>query len=385
MYRKTYVKIDESVLFENVRNICENYPEYKYYFGVVKGNAYGHGMHIVNSLIKGGVNYLAVATLEEAEKIRKYNIEIPILCLEPISLEFIEEILRLNITLTVDSLDYFKELNELSFENTLRVHIKLDTGMNRLGIKDKQEVDALFSLQKRDNIIIEGIYTHLATSGINDPYYDIQMQNFKEITRDIDLTKIPIVHIGRSLILVHHKKEYFVNGVRMGICMYGFSQSLPEPTGIKKIKRDFLCKLKNISPSILSNTLKLKTAFSLYSTVLSVKKVKKGEFVGYGATYKAESDMTIATIAIGYYDGMKKGFKHVMLNSHRCEILGELCMDMTAIKVPPDTRVGDTVEIYGDKIPVRIAARNASSSAYRVLTDITCRVPRVYGEEEIYL
>ncbi len=385
MYRKTYVKIDESALYENVRNITENYPEYKYYFGVVKGNAYGHGMHVVNALIKGGANYLAVATLEEAEKVRKYNSETPILCLEPIDLEYIEEVLRLNVTLTVDSLAYFNKLNSLPLEKELRVHIKLDTGMNRLGIKDKQEVDTLFATEKQPNIIIEGIYTHLATSGINDPYYDIQLEKFKELTADIDLSLIPIVHIGRSLILVHHKKADFVNGVRLGICMYGFSQSLPEPTGLRKIKRDFICKLKGISPAILSNSLKLKTAFSLYSTVLSVKQIKKGEFVGYGANFKADCDMTVATIAIGYYDGMKKKFKYVMLNSKRCEILGDLCMDMTAIKVPENTRVGDTVEIFGDEISIRLAARNSSSSAYRVLTDITCRVPRIYGEEEIYL
>ena len=385
MYRKTYIKINEQTLTDNVSEITSTYPEYQYYFGVVKGNAYGHGMHIVNALIKGGVNYLAVATLEEAAAIREFNTEIPILCLEPIDLEHLEDIIKLNVTLTVDSLAYFKELNEAAPKEQINVHIKLDTGMNRLGIKDKDELDTLYLLDRHENVFIEGIYTHLATSGVNDEYYDIQMEKFLFLTRNIDLSLIPIVHVGRSLILVHHKKPDFVNGVRLGICMYGFSQSLSMPTGIRKFKRDLLLKFKHISPSILQNSLKLKTAFSLHSTVLSVKRVKKGEFVGYGAAFKAKEDMNVATVAIGYYDGMNAALGKVIVNGKVCPILGELCMDMTLIKVPNSTAVGDDVEIFGEKITVRQAARNAHSSAYKMLTGITSRVPRVYGDEEYYL
>lgn len=385
MYRKTYVKINEEILTENIAEITRTYPEYSYYFGVVKGNAYGHGMHIVNALIDGGVNYLAVATLEEAVAVREFNSEIPVLCLEPIDLEFLDEVIQYDVTLTVDSLDCFLKLNEAAEKGRVKVHIKLDTGMNRIGIKDKRELEALFRADRHENVFIEGIYTHLATSGINDPYYEKQMDNFRSLTENIDLSLIPIVHVGRSLILVHHKKPDFVNGVRLGICMYGFAQSIPEPVGLYKLKRNILIALDRVSPAILSNSLKLNTAYTLYSTVISVKKIKKGEFVGYGAAFKATEDMTVATVAIGYYDGMSAALGKVMVNGAECPILGELCMDMTLIKVPENTAVGDTVEIFGDKITVRQAARVAGTSAYRLLTGITSRVPRVYGEEEYYL
>lgn len=385
MYRKTFVKINEQTLTDNVAEITSKYPEYQYYFGVVKGNAYGHGMHIVNALIKGGVNYLAVATLEEACSVRKFNSDIPILCLEPINLEYLDDIIRLDVTLTVDSLEYFKALNALSPKEQIKVHLKLDTGMNRLGIKEKAELDTLFSSYRHENVFIEGIYTHLATSGVNDTYYDRQMKRFCELTRNIDLSLIPIVHVGRSLILVHHKKPDFVNGVRLGICMYGFSQSMAEPTGLRKLKRDLLLKYKAISPAILKNDLDLKTAFSLYTSVLAVKDIKKGEFAGYGAAFKAQEDMTVATLGIGYYDGISADLKQVLINGKPCEILGELCMDMTLVRVPSYTKVGDVAEIFGEQISIRKASVCSKRSAYKLLTGITSRVPRMYGQEEYYL
>ena len=351
MYRNTYVSVDKAVLKENVHNITDKYREYKYFFGVVKGDAYGHGFHVIDALIEGGVNYLAVATADEAEKVREINADIPLLCLEPTEEDAFSFFCESNITFTVDSLEGARELCGYNFTKKIKVHLKLDTGMNRLGFKNEDELLEAFSLLKSsENTEIEGIYTHLATSGVNDIYYDRQMANFKNLTKNINLSEIPIVHIGRSIILVHHDKPDFVNGVRLGICMYGFSGSLPEPSGLRKIKRDFLLKKKGISKSILSNDLDLKTAFSLYSQVISVKKIKKGEFVGYGADFIANEDMTVATLAIGYFDGMSKKLKNVIINDEKCEIIGEICMDMTAVKVPDTVKCGDKAEIFGDKI-----------------------------------
>lgn len=379
MYRNTFVSVNKTVLKENVHNITKNYDEYKYFFGVVKGDAYGHGFEVIDALIEGGVNYLAVATPDEAEKVREINKDIPLLCLEPISENAYDFFCENNITFTIDSLDGAKNINGYSFKKNIKVHLKLDTGMNRLGFKKDEELLEAYSILKaNENIEIEGIYTHLATSGVNDVYYDRQIANFEKLTKDIDLKKIPIVHIGRSIILVHHQKPDFVNGVRLGICMYGFSGSLPEPAGIRKIKRTLLLKRKGISESILSNDLDLKTAFSLYSEVISVKEVKKGEFVGYGANFTTTEDMTVATLSIGYFDGMSKKLKNVIINGEKCEIIGEICMDMTSVRVPKTVKCGDKAEIFGDKISIRAAANNLGVNAYKVFTSISHRVPRIY-------
>ncbi len=382
MYRKTYAKIDNHILTDNIKEIISKYNDYKYYFGVVKGNAYGHGMYVVNALIKGGVNYLAVSSLEEAIQVRKYNHDIPILCLEPIDLSYIAEILKNNVTITIESIDYMKELLSKKITNRLNVHLKLDTGMNRIGLSNSEDIKTCLNLANENkNIILEGIYTHLATSGINDIYYDMQISKFKELTKDIDLNKIPIIHIGRSMTLVNHPKLPFVNGIRLGICMYGFSNSIPTPTGLRKIRRNLRLKKLHISNAILTNDLKLKTAFSLYTEVMSVRKVPKGSFVGYGAKYIASEDTYVATLPIGYYDGIKEGMKCVSINNKKYPIIGEICMDMIMVKVDDNIKVHDKVEIFGNNITIKEVANNTATNAYHILTGVTNRVPRVYDDE----
>lgn len=382
MYRKTYVKIDNKVLTNNVKEIISIYNNYKYYFGVVKGNAYGHGDYIVNDLIEGGINYLAVSSLEEAISIRKYNKEISILCLEPIDLEYIKDIQDNNVTITIENIDYVKELINKKLDKQLKVHLKLDTGMNRLGFNKKEELNESINLLKENkNILIEGIYTHIATSGINDIYYDKQISSFKYLTEDINLKEIPIVHIGRSMTLVHHPKLEFANGVRLGICMYGFNNSIPAPTGLRKIKRDINLKKLNISESILTNNLNLKTAFSLYTEVMSLRNVKQGSFVGYGANYIAKEDIIVATLPIGYFDGMSKSMKYVSINNKKYEIIGDICMDMTIVKVDNTVKLHDKVEIFGNNISIKEVSRNMNTNAYHILTGITTRVPRVYDND----
>lgn len=381
MYRNTYAYIDDKILTNNIREIVRKYSFYKYYIGVVKANAYGHGSYIVNDLIKGGVNYLAVSSLEEAIEIRKYNKEIPVLCLEPINIEYLDVILDNKITITVESTDYVRELVNKKITSKLLVHLKLDTGMSRLGYKDKEElIKSIKLLRENKNIFIEGIYTHLATSGINDKYYDKQIDKFMYLTEDIDLKEIPIVHLNRSITLTHHKMLPFETGTRLGIIMYGFSQSLPEPVGLRKIKRDILNKIRHISPTVMSNDLKLKTAFSLYSEVMSIRCIKKGDFVGYGANYIAKEDTIIGTIPIGYADGMSSLMKYVSINKKKYPIVGDICMDMTIVKLDDRVKLHDKVEIFGDTISVKSVANNMHSNAYHVLTGVTSRVPRIYSD-----
>ncbi len=383
MYRKTYIKVDNEVLKNNVKEIISKYDKYKYYFGVVKGNAYGHGDYVVNDLIKGGINYLAVSSLEEAISIRKYNKDIPILCLEPIDIKYIDEVIANNVTLTIESLSYTEELVKISPKKEVKVHLKIDSGMNRLGINNRDELNEVIALIKDNkNIVLEGIYTHLATSGINDPYYDIQIDNFKEITKDIDLDKIPIVHIGRSMTLVNHPKLRIANGIRLGICMYGFNNSIPEPTGLRKIRRNLRLKKMNISQAILSNDLDLHTAFTLYTEVMSIRKIKKGSFVGYGAEYIADEDMIVATLPIGYFDGIDKQMKYVSINHKKYEIIGEVCMDMTMIKIDDSIKLHDEVEIFGKDISIKEVSRRMNSNAYHILTGISNRVPIVYSDNK---
>ena len=386
MYRKTYAIIDEDKLKNNIKEIKAKYDNYKYYIGVVKNNAYNHGIKIINSLIEGGINYLAVSSLEEALDARKYNSKIPILCLEVIDLDYIYDCINNNVTITVESLEYLEKLNKIKLDFPIKIHLKLNTGMNRLGISEVKEVNKCVSIIKENKkLILEGIYTHFATSGISDKYYDDQMKKFQELTKDIDLTSIPIVHLGRSLTLVNHDKPDFVNGIRLGIIMYGFSQSIKEDTSLRgklrAIKRKKLIKKFNISKTYLTNDLNLKTAFSLYSNVMTIKKVKNKEFVGYGANFFADRDIKVAIIPIGYADGVTIKYKNVSIKGQKYQIIAD-SMDMLMVKVDNTVKIGDKVEIFGENISIREASRNNGCNSYRLFNMITNRVPRIYKKDK---
>ena len=386
MYRKTYTRIDGGILENNVKEIIKKYDKYKYYIGVVKNNAYHHGIKVINNLIQGGVNYLAVSSLEEALSVRKYNSEIPVLVLEPIDLEFIDDAINGKVTLTVADLEYLKQLNQLEVSFEIPIHLKVDSGMNRLGLKSASEMnEAVKIIHKNNKLYLEGIYSHFATTGVLDYHYDKQLKTFKEIVADIDLKSIPIVHLDRSLTMVTHEKLDFVNGVRLGIVLYGFSGSRNIGKGLKNtlrnIKRNLYLKRHHVSKTILQNDLKLQTAFSLYSEVVSIRKVKRDECVGYNASYKVKNDAYIATLPIGYADGVTKEFGFVSIRGKKYPIVAD-SMDMTMVLVDETIKIKDKVEIFGDTIPIREVASRLGTNVYHLFNQISNRVPRVHIEDE---
>ena len=377
MYRKTFVQIDCNILENNIKEIKSKY-KYEYYIGVVKAGAYGHGDYIINTLIKGGINYLAASSLEECLKLRKRNNNIPILCLEPIHHDFLNIAEKENITITIPDYIYFKNMD---LSKKLKVHIKIDNGMNRLGFKNKNEVKEVYdTLINSKTITLEGIYCHFGTSGMWDTHYDEGLNNFKERTSLIDLNKIPIIHLERSLTMVQHPTPDFANGVRLGIVMYGFNQSLPEPSGLRLIKRNHYLKKHNISKTNYSNDLNIKTAFSLHSEIMTIKNVKKGEYVGYGAKYIADKDIKIGIMPIGFADGLLKQNENlnVIINNKNYPIIGEIGMDMTTVLIDDSVNLYDEVIIYKD---VKKRAKELNISAYQLFTSITTRVPRIYIEK----
>jgi len=385
MQRKTYAKIDGEILTSNTKEILKKYDQYDYYFGVVKNNAYHHGMKCVVDLVNGGVNYLAVSSLEEALDARKYVSDTPILCLEPIDLEFIDDCINNKITITVESLDYFQKLIEQDIYSELKIHLKIDSGMHRLGFLEKEEVkEVVEKIKEIKHLELEGIYSHFATSGVTDSYWDTQVENFLEITSFIDLKEIPIVHFGRSLTLVNHEKLSFCNGIRLGIILYGYSQSRKDGTSLKdKLriwKRKRLQKKNHCSKTTLENDLNLQEAFSLYSTVMSIREVKEGDVVGYNS-YLLKEDGYIITIPIGYADGVTKEFGSVFMEGRECPIVSD-CMDMILVFSEKEVKVGTTVEIIGPNQSMKVLTKKTKKNAYHLLNDISNRVVRVHVKDE---
>ncbi len=391
MQRKSYAIIDSVSLRDNINEIKTKYNDYEYYFGVVKNNCYHHGIKCVVDMALAGINYFAVSSLEEAFEVRKYLSNHPILCLEPIDLNFLDDAINSEITLTIESLDYLKQLIELNPYANLKIHLKIDSGMHRLGFTDKDSFnEAVKLINDHPKLILEGIYSHFATSGITDSYWDFQVNRFLEITKDIDLKKIPIVHFGRSLTLVNHPKLSFCNGIRLGIVMYGFSQSKKDGNTIKdrlrRFKRRRLQMKNHCSVTTLENDLNLKKVFSLYSTVMSVREVKKDDFIGYNCQ-KILEDGYILTIPIGYADGVTKSFDTVFIDGKFYKIVAD-CMDMILVFSKDKIAIHTKVELIGINKTIESVCRSTSKNAYHLLNDISNRVVRIHVDkddrEEIY-
>lgn len=378
--KECYVEIDVKTLKNNVKNIIEKYPNYKYYIGVIKGNAYGHGLDIVKYIIDSGINYLAVSTLEEALYVRKI-VNIPILCLQPISLDELAIASKNNIAITLSSYDYYKQLIKKNIK--IDVHLKLDTGMNRLGLNKKDEVDEIYNnLITNRNIKLQGLYTHLATLGIMDKKWDNQVDNFLYLTSDIDLNKIDLVHIFSTNSLVIHPKLNFCNGVRIGILMYGICPNPIRYNGIKgkirKIKKNYLVNKYNISKTYDNYNVEVKPCLKLISKVIEIKDVKRNEYIGYGLNYKTPINTRVAIIPVGYLDGLslQNSGRYLTINNNRYKIVGSINMKMLTVIVDKKVEVGDTVTVIGDDI--RYICNYTKVTPHNLLTSISSNIKREY-------
>lgn len=386
MHRETCIEINLDKLCHNVNNIVETFNNYEYYIGVVKGNAYGHGEYISKYIIENGINYLAVATLDEALNVRKYvDKSFPILCLQPIELKYIKEIIDNNITVCISSIEYFNELKKIETNTPIKFHLKLNTGMNRLGISNSNEVKQIFEDTKNcNNLIFEGIFTHLSSSGVYDSLYDEQIKRFKELTEQIDLSKIKIVHIGRSTTLDFHQKLDFCNGVRIGIMMYGISSTFPSNNGIKN-------KLRNLKYSYIRNKNKLsipnkecktdlKQCLTLKSKVIDIQNIKIGDQVGYGCNNRMSKNGFVATIPIGYSDGLLTNYKnfYVKINNKKYYVTGSINMGMISVLVDESVKIGDVVTIIDENDNYKKIASFFNVSPYVLMTGLNKNIPRIY-------
>lgn len=383
MYRDTYLEINLDKIGSNVKNLIDKYNQYNYYFGVIKGNAYGHGYYIVNTLIENGINYIAVSNLEEAMNVRKLNNEIPILCLEPIDIKWINKCVEQNITITISNLQYVKQLCDLKLKN-LKVHIKIDSGMNRLGFNNNKDLIKAINLLKRYNFILEGIYTHMASLGISDPYRKIQLNNFDKIVKNVDLTQFKIIHIDRSLTCMCNKKIKYANGVRFGISIYGYNQIPKLDNSFKGKLRKFKAILRqkkyHIEKYNFDRNIELYPALSLYSKIIEIKTVHNGEFIGYLGYEHTGKDIQVATVCIGYADGIDLNAHggYVFINKQACKIIGTVNMGMISIIVNKNVKIGDKVEIIGDNANIRNLSNHCGTTIYKTMTCISPLLPRVY-------
>ncbi|MCR2822628.1 alanine racemase [Lederbergia panacisoli] len=369
-YRDTWAEIDLDALYSNISQIREHLPRNTNIFAAVKANAYGHGViQTAKTVLAAGVHGLAVAFLDEALTIREAGITAPILVLGATRAADAGVAAVHNISLTVFQIDWIKEAEKVvPLGHALRVHIKCDTGMGRIGVTkedDLREIDVL--LRQSNRFIWDGIFTHFATADqLDEAYYNKQLSRFKYFLNCLKMHP-PYIHAANSAAALCHSDSLF-NTARIGIAMYGLTPS---------------DEIKDLLPFTR------KEVFSLHTKIVHVKKLQAGEKVGYGADYTASEDEWIATIPIGYADGWirkLRGFK-VIADGEMVPIVGKICMDQTMLKLPKKMPIGTQVTLIGKQKnhfnSVDDVAKKLETINYEITCTITNRVPRVYKRQGI--
>ena len=341
---------------------------------VIKADGYGHGaVCIGQTLLDNGANRFAVATLSEAIQLRASfpNTEIMVLGYTPNDLT--EDILANNIIQTIYTLEqaeYFSKLALLS-NKKITVHIKLDTGMNRLGMQESQEtIDSILQMSKFEGLFIEGIFTHFAMADeIDKEYTNNQVKKYKKIVNTLEENglNIPIKHVSNSAAIID-MPELNMDMVRAGIMLYGLYPS------------------KNVN----QNNVNLKEVMCLKAKISQVKEIPKGTGVSYGLKYKCTKNSKVATLPIGYADGftrMLSGKASAMLQNKKVPIIGNICMDQCIIDISGlDAKIDDEVVLFGGNDKNGISITSVSELLNTINYEIVCmvdkRVPRVYIKDE---
>lgn len=334
---------------------------------VVKADAYGHGaVEVAKMLQQEKVDYFSVARFEEAVELRNNNIHTPILCMGYISESDIEEAINRYIGITVYSYEMAKIINQKAGKlgKKASIHIKIDTGMSRLGfLTDDNSINDILKLKELINLNIDGIYTHFATADETDKKETyLQLERYKKVIDALEKANIDIQfkHVSNTAAIIDLKELGF-NMVRLGIGLYGHYPS-----------------------DEVSKEVELKPAMKLKTIITNIKTVAPGTKVSYGYTYEFKEASTLATLAIGYADGFDRTQNNpkVMINGVLCDVVGRICMDQCMVKIPEGLNVNieDEVLIMGTEVGVTaedLASRRGTIN-YEVLCSVSRRVTRDY-------
>lgn len=369
--RRTWAEVDLKNLEHNYFTLRAMLPAGCRYLGVVKAGAYGHGaVPVAQRLEKLGAEYLAVACLDEAIELRHAGIQAPILILGHTDPAWAGELIGYHLTQTVFDAGTAGALSRAAaaLGKSLTVHMKVDTGMSRLGFLCDEghltdTVETIAALYALPGLNWEGIFTHFADADGSEEYTMLQFTRFLDLLDRLKERGVvfPIRHCAASAAVLNYPCTY-LDMVRPGIALYGH---YPDPA----------CEGLD-GPGLLP-------ALSLKTRVASVKTVPAGTPVSYGLTRTLDRETRLATLSIGYGDGLPRRCSdalEVSFGGHRARIVGRICMDLCMADVTglPPIHPGDTAVVYGPGVPIENAARLAGTIQYELLCGINPRVPRVY-------
>ena len=371
--KRTWVEISLSAIEANYRSIRSKLPRGCLVLGVVKANSYGHGALSVARLLEtAGCDYLGVACVDEAEELRTKGIKLPLLILGSTPVQYAKWLIEQNITQTIASIEsaraFSKALEGAKEGEKLKTHIKLETGMGRLGFDVKRGIspDLLLALHL-PNLDKEGIFTHFAASEDPEQMGEYTQKQFKTFVDTVSALeeateqRFEIKHCSNSGAVINYP-SMCLDMVRPGLALYG------------------------MYPGADRGEAKLMPAMQLKSRIVAVSEYEAGDSISYGCTFTAQEKTRIAVLPIGYADGLNRMLSNnmdILIHGRRVKQVGRICMDMCMVDVTglAEVAIGDIATIFGtdgeEFIPVEEQAQKAGTISYELVCTVSQRVPRV--------
>ena len=370
-YSRVYATVNLDAVASNMKSMRENLPASTLIMGSVKADGYGHGSVPIAKTIEPYVFGYAVATIDEGIILRRHGINKTILILGVTHESQYEELLRYDIRTAMFQYEKAKKLSDLAVKQGKKavVHLALDTGMSRIGMKaDREHAKEAASIAALEGIEVEGLFTHFARADETDKSaYEEQYRRYKEFLGYLEElgVQIPIRHCSNSAGIVESLESNHMDMVRAGIAIYGMYPS----------------------DEVDHNSVKLTPAMEIKSCITYIKEIGVGTAVSYGGTFVADHTMKVATIPVGYGDGYVRslsGKGDVLIRGKRAAILGRICMDQFMVDVTdiPDVQEDDEVTLLGkdgsECITMEELAEKSGGFHYEMVCDIGKRIPRVY-------
>jgi alanine racemase len=362
LFRPTWIEIDLAALEHNFRQVKNIIAKDVKVLCVVKADAYGHGMvEVSKRLAKCGADYFGVASIDEAIKLRKIGIRLPILILENIQEKYAKYIIDYSLTQCLCTEELANRLNyHAKKKNRIaKVHIKIDTGMGRLGLWHKDAIVFIKKTNKLKNIKIEGIYTHFPSADTERFFTKYQIRCFESLIKKLKQINIdiPLRHIANSIGVIDYKDSHF-NLVRPGLMLYGIYP-----------KEAFRGKIE------------LKPVLNFKTKIMYIKRVPAGRSISYGRTFITSKSTNIATIPVGYSDGYLRDLSNkaeVIIRGKRCRIIGRVCMDQTMIDLGDlkGIKIGEPVVLVGRQANEQITLEELAKQANTISYELACSIGR---------
>lgn len=364
--RAVWAEIDLNSVEHNVKEIKKVLSPDVGVMAIIKADGYGHGASPLSFAIEKDVDGFGVALMREGIALREGGIGKPILVLGYTDEMEYPWLIENNITQTIFTLEQAKALNEIGkkMNKKGKVHLKIETGMNRLGFLDNEAtLKAIAEMKELSFLDIEGIFSHMANGGCEDlSYNENQLKRFKTFTQKVEgiLEKPLVKHLANSATLIEMPETHF-QMVRTGILLYGsFSTDHP-----------------------YKNKLQLKKPLTLKGKIVQLQTMEKGEPISYEGTFVTERKTKVAVLPIGYADGISRRLSnkgYFIVRGKKAKIIGNVCMDQLMLDVTdiPDVKVKDEVILYGEDNPVEIFADILGTIPYEIYCSISERIPRVY-------